>query len=247
MTNNSQRSLLVDKILGKIRSGQIKMRSKSHFILKTVFIFLSVIVVALFTLFLISFIIFALRASGIWFMPSFGFRGMGIFFSSLPWLLILTAILLIVILEILVKRFSFTYRRPILYSIVVIVILVLLGSFILDQTRFHSGLFGRAQDRRLPMIGQTYRDYGMAEFQNVYPGTVTEITDSGFLIKMRDGQVLTVVVTSKIRFPSKISVKKNDTVVVLGECDNDTIQAFGIRKITDDLRVFPSNRPELVP
>jgi len=111
-----------DKIFNKIKKEQIKMRPKIYFILKAVLIALTTLLVAFFVLFLVSFIFFNLRASGAWFLPRFGLPVIGIFFKSLPWLLILITIILIGVLEILVKRFSFAYRRPILYSILFIII-----------------------------------------------------------------------------------------------------------------------------
>lgn len=244
LNNQQQKNSISDKILNKIRSGEVKMRPKIYFILRAVLIVLGVVAVALFALFLISFINFNLRASGSWFLPGFGFRGLGIFFSSLPWLLILIAVLLIIVLEVLVKQFSFAYRRPILYSILGIILLVFLGSFIIGKTQVHPGFFWRAQEGKLPVAGQFYRGYGISRLHGAHTGVVSELTDNGFRIETNDGQILTVVIAPKTRFPFGISVKENDTVMVLGERDNDTIQAFGIRKITDDLKVFPRNRPD---
>jgi len=155
MNNN-----LTEKILGKLRSGEFKMKPKVYFILKATLIVLSVLVVALFVLFLISFISFALRANGVLVLPIFGFRGFGAFLSSVPWLLVVAALLLIGVLEMLFKHFAFTYRRPILYSILGILIVVLLGTFIIDRTPLHPGLFDRAHERRLPIFGPMYRNFG---------------------------------------------------------------------------------------
>lgn len=239
MNNDPQKSATVKKVLNEIKNDQIKMRPRVYFVLKGILVIFGIFLVAFFTLYLISFILFALRASGVWYLSSFGFYGFRTSFVLLPWLLILIAIILLIILEILVKHFSFAYHRPILYSILGIIIFTLLGSFIIDKTQFHPRLFQKAQEERLPIMGKFYRDLGIEKDHNVCRGIVLEITNNSFQIKTPRGKVLDVNITSKTQFPDGIDIRKDDIVIVLGERDNNKIQAIGIRKIDDDLSFFP--------
>jgi hypothetical protein len=233
--NNPQKSLLTGKVLEKIKSGRVKMRPKAHFVLKTVLAALGFVLFILFALYLISFIVFALRISGIWFAPGFGFYGIKIFLVSLPWILISIAIILILILEILVKRFSFAYRRPILYSTFGIIMFVLLGSFIIGQTIIHPRFFEQAQERKLPVAGKFYRDFGAGKFRNAHRGIVSEITENGFKIKTPGNETLDIIITPETRFPFGKDIKENDSVMILGERDNCAVRAFGVRKVDDNL------------
>ncbi|MCK5044871.1 hypothetical protein KAR26_04065 [Candidatus Parcubacteria bacterium] len=239
MNNEPEKSPLANKVLNKLENSQIKMRPKAYFVLKTVLIALAIVAVALFALYLTSFIVFALRASGLWYLPKFGFNGIGALITLLPWFLILIAALLIIVMEVLVKYFSFAYRRPILFSMIGIITLMLLGGLIIDRTQFHSNLFQKAQERRLPIAGELYRNFGASKFRDVHRGTVSGITDNGFLIETQNGQTLTIIVTPDI----DADIKKDDVVVVLGKQDNGTVQALAIRKIRDNLplRRMPMN------
>lgn len=214
------------------------MRPKIYFILKAVLVTLMILLVAFFILFLVSFILFNLRASGVWFLPQFGFPALGIFLKSLPWLLILMAIILVVVLEILVKRFSFSYRRPILYSILSIIIFALIGSFFISKTHLHPDFFWRAQEKKLPMMGGFYRGFGMPKLGEVHYGIVTEVADNGFYLEMPEGEVLTVLATSTVHFPTGQVLKKDDRVIVLGRRDDGTVQALKIRKIDEQFEIF---------
>jgi len=246
--NDSQKSLITGKVLEKIKSGKIKMRPKIYFILKAILVGLSVAVIAIFILYLISFIVFTLRMSGIWFAPGFGFYGVKIFLFSLPWILISIAIILIIVLEILVKHFSFAYRRPILYSILGIITLVLLGSFALSQIKIHPYLFQKSQERHLPVAGKFYRDFGAGKFRNAHRGIVSEITDNGFFIETRHNETLNIIITPETRFPFGKDIKENDSVMILGERDNCTVRAFGVRKVDDNLNNFPrKNQMQKIP
>lgn len=232
-----------DLVLDKIKKGEVKMRPKAHFVLKTILVLSGAVILALFVLYLISFIAFALRAGGIGSLPGFGSRGLGSLLVSIPWLLILIAIFLIAALEILVRRFSFSYRRPIFYSVLTIVFLVFMGSFIINKTYLHPVLFQRAQEGRLPVAGEFYRDFGMPKSRDMHRGVVSEITDDGFYLKTPEGEILTVVIASETRFPMGVGIKEDDAVMVLGERNKDIIQAFGVSKINDDFNFFQQGRP----
>ena len=238
MNNNLQKSATAKKVLGKIKNDQIKMRSKKHFILKSVLIILSVFLVSFFILYLTSLILFALRASGVWYLSGLGFYGLKTSFILLPWFFIIIAIVSLVVLEALVKHFSFAYHRPILYSILGIVIFTLLGSFVIDKIQFQSCLFQKAQEKRLPIMGNFYRDLGIEKDHNVCRGIIIEIVNNNFQIKTPRGKILNVNITSETQFPDGADIKKNDVIIVLGERDDNEIQAVGIRKIDDDLNFF---------
>lgn len=239
MDNNLDKSSITNKVVEKIKKGQVKMKPKIYFILKSILLMLSLAVSALFALYLLSFIAFVLRSTGVWYLPVFGFQGIAVLLHSLPWILILMALILVAVLEILVRHFSFSYRRPILYSILAIIMLLLLGVLIVNKTQLHPALFRRAQERELPIAGRPYRDFAMPKFHNVHRGVVLEITYNGFLIETSNGEVLTVIVAPETRFPYRTSIEKNETVVILGERDDGSIRAFGIRKINDQLNISP--------
>ena len=78
-------------VLKAIQAGQVKMRPKWQFITKAALMVLGVVLAALATLYLVSFIVFILRQTGVLFVPAFGPGAFGVFFMSLPWLLILLA------------------------------------------------------------------------------------------------------------------------------------------------------------
>lgn len=222
------------------------MKPKVYFILRASLIILAAAVVGLFVLFLISFVTFALRANGILVLPIFGFRGFGAFLSSIPWLLIALAVVLIFILEVLFRHFSFAYRRPILYSVLGIIILVLLGSFIVDRTPFHPNLFDRAQNGKLPVFGQVYRGFGgMQKPANAHFGTVIEVSEQDFIIKTRNEETIKVIFKKDLKFNLNI----DDTVMVFGQRDGDTVTAEGVVKVNiqENLKPFRRELPPPMP
>ena len=239
MNSHLQKTSISDKVLGQIKGGQVKMRPKIYFILKTLLIVFGIFTVALFALYLVSFIVFALQASGAWYLSKFGFQGIKASIVLIPWLLIFVALLLIITLEALVKRFSFSYRQPILYSVLGIIIFVLLGSFAIGKTGLHPNLFQKAREGRLPVAEKFYQGYGMEKFHNVHRGVVSELRDNGFSIKTCRDEILLVIVTPETLFLFEGNVEMYDGVIILGERDDHIIIALGVRKINDKIGLLP--------
>lgn len=189
-------------------------------------------VLALMTLlFIISFVLFILRANGILFVPIFGWRGIGVFIRSLPWILIFISLVIIVILELLVRHYSFAYRRPLLYSAAVTVLLVSIGGIAIDRATLHERFFEQARYKHLPIAEKFYQEYGEQRFRDIHIGAVVELNEDGLIIRNRRGENLNVAVTAETRLPLGSDFQPNDRLVIFGERDGNNIQAFGIRRV----------------
>ncbi len=143
-------------IIEKIKKGEIKMRPKWHFILKTLLVILGAVVACLFALFLVSFIFFSVR----------GARGPLPALFALPWILVFLSVILIVVLELLVRYFSFGYRRPILYTVLGIIIVVMLGSMLISRTRMHYFFLEREERGEFPIMRPLYHGFGRPELRD---------------------------------------------------------------------------------
>jgi len=238
MNNKQEKNHIAEKVLGRIKRGKIKMKSKMHFVFGAVLLMLGVLILILFIPYLVSLIVFSLRVSGVLFLPKFGFPGMRIMISSLPWLLILITTILIVLLEIFTQKFTFIYRKPAIYSLIVIIGIISIGSFLIGKTSLHPNLFWEAQAKSLPAIGAVYRDFGSRRIDNMYHGVIVEMVDSGFKIETLCSDVFTVIINPETSLISDTELQENDTVVVLGQINNNIVQALDIRKVEQDSDLF---------
>ena len=232
MNQESNNKSTVKEVLDKIKKGELKKHSKLYFIFKGFVYGLGLVSVIAFSVSLGSFIIFSLRASGALFLPRFGFLGLRIFLSSFPWLLALIVFALVLLIGWLVKKSPVVYRKPLLYSVIVILILILFGSFMFERTRFHTALFKKAQDYKLPLIGSAYRGCCLKPIKNTYIGKVTEMAENGFHLKTKQGDFY-VVFSKNTRFLFGEDIEVGDLLIVMGERQNSKILAFGVRKIED--------------
>jgi hypothetical protein len=229
----SNKKSIRERVLEAVKGGDIKMKPKWHFVLRAVLGIIGACILLFAILYLASFIIFILRRTGVWFVPVFGSRGWFEFLLALPWLLILLSLAFIAVLEVFVRKYSFAYRRPMLYSVLTILFLAIVGGFVVASTPLHGRIFRYAEEHQLPFARPFYRQFGDRGFENIHPGKVTGVTQNGFTIQSRGGEALTVVVTSATRLPLGGGFEAGDFVVVFGERASNTVQAFGVRKITE--------------
>jgi uncharacterized membrane protein YhdT len=230
MENNEKQKTIKESILATIKSGHVKMRPRWHFALKAVLAVLGLVILFLTILYLASFIIFALRQTGVLFMPGFGWPGWFAFFSHLPLFLIFLVIIFIVVLELFVRHYAFAYRRPLLYSAVGIFVLAVCGAIALANSSFHGGVSKYADDNKDTVVGKFYVQYARPRFIDVHRGMIIEMANNGFLMRDRREEILTIIVSQQTRFPMGADYSAGDIVVVFGNREDDVVQAFGIQK-----------------
>lgn len=230
MINEDQKSIQ-ENVLAAIEAGRVHMRPRWQFVLRAGLLVTGVVLVALAILFFGSFILFLLRQNGTWFVPVFGTRGLKELFLALPVIFILVAIIFIILFQLLVRRYSFSYARPVLYSVIGIAVFVALGSFLVAQTRFHEGLFRQAEDENLPVIGGFYRQFGAPEVDRVTPGIIIETTEDGFNMNDPREEKFRVIITPETQLPDDSDFEDGDDVIVLGDREDTEITAEGIKKI----------------
>ncbi len=233
MPQTPKHNSIRDNVLESIKTGRVTMRPRWHFVLRAAFALVGAVFLSLTLLYLASFIVFIVRDNGAWYVPAFGMRGLRIFLLSLPWLLILVALIFVGILEVLVRRYAFAYRRPLLYSAAGVVILVLAGGIAVARTPFHQGFMRRAENRHLPFAGGMYREFGMKKMDSIHKGSISEVNEKGFVVRGRVGDQFTVVFTPHTRLPYGYDFQMGDMVVIFGERVSTTVTAFGMRRIEE--------------
>ena len=227
-----------NKILEKIKKEKVKMKPRSYFVLRTIVFVFGLIFAFLFAIFLASFIVFALRASGIWYFPAFGFRGLGMFLASFPWILLIFAILLIALLEVFARKFSLVYRKPLLYSVLGIIMIVILISFAVGQTSMHPQLFRSAQEGKLPIMGPMYKGGFVEPPQNACIGRVVDVNDDGFQVETVKGDSVGVIISSETYLPSDEKIEEGELIMIMGKRRDSNIEAFKIIKIKNNKEIY---------
>ncbi len=243
MNNEQEQTTSVsDLVITAIEHDKVVMRPKWHFILGIGLLISGTVLMALTVVFVVSFIFFSLRQNGSWFVSDFGLEGWQAFIVSLPWMLLVVAIIFIVILGLLVKKYSFAYGRPLLYSALGIVIVTSVTGFLISLTSFHSSLLGEAENQHLPIAGVMYRQYGHRDLDHIVIGRIMEKNQNTFALYSPDRKVFTIIITPRTIVPQE-ELTIAEVVVVLGDRQGNTIKALGIKRLTG----YPGMRAPVMP
>jgi hypothetical protein len=231
----SDKNSLKEEILNKIKHDEIKMKSKFHFVFRIaafVFFLILIFVGIIYFLSFIFFVVFKMNSGSA--LMGFGFRGIESILSAMPWVLILIVLFFVVIFEVMLTRFKFAYRRPIIYSLLIIIVLFFGLSFCIHHTSFHTNLFMLNKERGLPALGPLYEQYQRMDFKNVYCGIVTAISDTGFEIRWIDNPAVEFEVSVPPDFTKHKTLETGDVVILIGKRNDTVINLIDLTEIESE-------------
>jgi hypothetical protein len=236
--NEDKKNELRNKIMAVINKRGVAMRPRWHFLLLSALATAGVLILVIALLYIASLALFFVREGGGWYAPAFGGRGWAVLLRSAPVLLLILIALFAVLLEILVRRYSFAYRAPLLISLGGILGLVFIGGFALAQTSLHRRLESEARHGHLPPpMGMWYgKPFRGPRPGDMYRGVITVRNVDNFMILDTDGAgTSTVKLTRKTRLPYGEDFGLGDMVIVIGDMEGtSTIRAYGVRKVDGD-------------
>lgn len=208
-----------DDVISKIEQGEVKMKSKRYFVSKTVLIFGFTALFSLLALYTGSFIFFILEENAILTLSNMGIEGLKLAILSFPWHLVVLVLSVTVLVEVMLKRFSFIYKRPLIYSMLAILLLVIVGSVVMGATSVHRSFFDLAEQDRLPVMGGLYRHFADLDIEHVHFGEILEVGNGKVVMELEGGEVVDLNITKSTKGYRRISeeLEEGRNIVVIGE------------------------------
>jgi len=172
MNDTEKNKEIKDRVLEEIKLKQLTMESRARLQCKYWATISGLMLFIFFAVYFGSFAIFARRAMGLGFRP----RGpLFPFFLGLPWLLIVLAMVAILLVEWLVRRYTNAYRKSIFFSLVIVVGVALLGSMLFARLRIHEGLASLSERRNVPFLRPLYREHlQRGRMHGMFPPTLVK-------------------------------------------------------------------------
>lgn len=230
-TNNIQ-----NNVLKRIEEGSIKMKSRRYFAMRTALLVGLGLVLVFGIQYILSFILFFLRESGLAYALVFGVRGWVELWNAFPLMLLIFGIALFVILQWLIQKYSSAYQYAFGVSLVILLSATMLGGYIIDIGAVHDRIFVEARKGNVPEpVAMMYVGTGASNTRKVLRGEVVSAGDKEWNIKTKDG-VKTIRITLETTLPFGSDFESGDIVVVIAEESRPGyIEAFGIREIAREL------------
>lgn len=225
-----------DSVMKNIEENRVRMEPRWHFTLRAALFAVGAVLVFLASVYFASFVVFTLRQTGVWFVPGIGLSGVPVFLRSLPWVLVGVAIVFMVLLQVLTRRYAFSYARPFTYSALAIVVLVIVSGVAVGYTGFHGGAF--------PPDTQMRQAFGQRP-GDVTTGTVVAVHGSTFELQDMNRQFFTIATGAGTQIPDG-TLFPGDVVVVIGARVGNTVHASGVARF-DHHAVGAGQLPPLPP
>lgn len=236
---------LANDIIKKIKDGEVNMEPRWHFVLKATLMVLGLLLAAMVAIYLFSFVLFTLHRSGLLFAPQFGYRGLMMFVSGTPWLMLSILGIILIVLYVLVSRYSFSYRKPLVYSMVGVVLLVISTSSLIQYFGIHDRVQSFVDRHNVPGLRPFYQDPSDRRPSGVERGVISEMTETGFILESDQAEVLNIVVNDKTKLPPQFELQVDAEVLIFGERTEQSITAFGIKSASENrFRLPPRNHPD---
>ena len=239
MKNNMEEQDIKKNVLEKITKEEVKMTPRFHFVLKLVGLFALLILTLVVSSLLVSYILFTLKVSGHLFLLGLGMKGLQAFLLLFPWIYLIVDCILLVILDWLLKRFSFVYHSPVVYLTLATLAVILVFGFIINYTSFHGNLQKNAHNNQLPVFRNFYQNLtDEHREQGVFIGTVLDINANSFIVlsddfynDLDDGEETIIL---PVGSDASKEVYIGELVFVAGDRISDNlIQAYGVREMVD--------------
>jgi len=222
---------ITKNILDQIKSGQVKMHSRTYFFLRTFLSVVLVMLVAFMAWFFFSLVLFSLQRHGAFYVPLFGLMGIKAFFLSFPWLVFGLGVVLFILLDKLMGNYSVAYRRPALYTLLGVMGIIILCIGFVHAVGFNTRLHEFILAEKFPGIAKLYELSEEPLSRSILLGRIEEITEEGYVILTGEGEMAVLHTSPETRYPNGSDLKRGETVIVGVEKNGDSYSVYGVRKI----------------
>lgn len=209
--------------------------------LRTALMICGVVLASLIAVYLFSFVLFTLHKSGLWFAPQFGHRGLMLLVVGSPWLILSLLGIFLLILYMLVSHYSFSYRKPLVYSMIGVVFAVVLMSSVIQYFGIHERMQSFIEKHDIQRLAPLYRNQSDHRPPGVIEGTIVMVSESLFMVTTDHGESITVHTNAQTRMPQGTALLVGDKILIFGTKKGADVDAFGIRPFSGE----QLDRPQL--
>jgi hypothetical protein len=219
-------------ILDIVTENRITMIPRWKFVTYSLLGIVGFVFTFLLTVFVISLVLFVLSRYGFLYMPLFGMMATLHTLSAVPLLLCVCAIGLICVMEIISRQYPFSFKRPIIVTLLSVTVCTMIAGFMVSRLGVHDAMRAYAQGHHIAMMERMYerpRPFRKKDGLDVIRGEVREITDQAFVLKGFDGKIVTATIASSSRF---IPVLIGDDVVIAGKFVDELFEIVMMKKLS---------------
>ncbi|OGK64537.1 hypothetical protein A2209_02460 [Candidatus Roizmanbacteria bacterium RIFOXYA1_FULL_41_12] len=219
---------LTKQVMTKINKNQVAMKSRLNILAEALGLGSGVALSALILVFVLSWLIYWFRANQDLLTIPGPYRGIKLFLQTLPYLWVIGFISLFVFFSWLLKKYDFSYKRPL-----IVILAFVIGFFATGAYLFQSHpILANYLRHRLPLT------YTPQETELGYVvGEIIDQKDSQLILNTDNNKQYIVNYDQDTRLPGR-NFAVGDTVRVIGIINKQTIKAGAVMNLSKQKQLY---------
>lgn len=168
--------------------------------------------------FIFSLVLFVLSQYGFLSMSFFEFMGTMHALRAIPVTLLILTVLLLILIEVISRKYEFSFRRPLAITLLAITSFAVIVSFVISITPIHEYVRDYTRDHRgMKFMASVYdrpMPFGDRDGMTVIRGKVIDVSTSSIALRLFDGKVVRAHASST--YTKLPDIKNEDDIVLFG-------------------------------
>jgi hypothetical protein len=222
---------LKTKILESVHKNNVTMIPKWRFMLHSSLGIFGLGFIFLIAVFFFSLVLFLLSRYGFMYLPFFGFMATMLALQAIPLVLLVCTTALLVLIEVMSRYYSFSFRRPLMVTLLALTSAAAGISFIISETPVHDYIRGYAEEHHMDGVLHMYdrpmpfRGEGAPD---ILRGEVVAASATSTILRLFDGVTVVAYASSTLMQPLVLP-HVGDDVVVFGTIVGDDFEMVDVR------------------
>lgn len=174
-----------NNILNRIKSGEVQMTSRRHFVMKWLTLAITSIFFLILSFYIFAYVIFLFVDNGLMVIPFDSEGGLLKFIVEIPWTLVLLGLFSLFLFSVTSKTFYKIYKKPLITFYFSVLICVVLSHIIFLETGTMKYLKEEAYRAGIKLAPAQLLRFRDSQTQNLFIGTVVGTTSSSIIILNR--------------------------------------------------------------
>ena len=207
------------------------MRSRFSVLARKLGLESAAVLLTLISILVIGLIGYALIQSGALEFTDFGLRGFGIILGNFPYELLIVAVVLIIVVAVILKRFDFSYKKNYPLIITIIVAGVILFGITTSALNIPGRIHDFVQNKNIPLVSPFFKEkmgYNL-KGRDAHIGEIIKIENSILTITTPTNEEIDVICDDETIMFQDIEFKIGQRIAIIGTPQNGEINAERIK------------------
>jgi len=214
----------------KIKKGDVKIRSKFSVLAEKLGVGSALLFAILLAIIAIDLLLYWLDVTNNLASLSFGNNGILAFLESFPYIPLIASIVLIILAEILLKRFDISYRAPLLVGIGLLIAIPLVGGVVMKHSGVNEAIERRVEEGHMPPLKPFFGNKPVVR-DHAIVGIIKNSTSENIGVDV-EGSDINIIISDKTHIPPRATFIVGQWIRAIGKLNGSIFYADVIENLS---------------